>query len=60
MNLPIMKEKIATPKRSIMEHTSLSTLVFGTKSPKPQVDRDVIAKYTEIIQTLAGLIRCKL
>ena len=51
---------MATPNSSIMEQTSLSTLVLGTKSPKPQVERDVIAKYTEIMHTLAGLIRCRL
>ena len=44
MNLPMINEKIATPNKSIIEQTRRSTFVLGTKSPKPHVDKEVIAK----------------
>lgn len=58
MNLPMMKEKMATPNSSIIEQTSRSTLVLGKKSPNPTVDSEVIAKYTDMMHTFVGLIRC--
>jgi len=44
MKLPIIYENIATPKRSITEHIILSSSLYGRKSPKPTVDKDVNEK----------------
>ena len=38
-----------TPNKSIEALISLSWSLLGQKSPNPTVDRDVKAKYTEII-----------
>ena len=50
MKLVMTKENRATPKRRIMDQTTLSALEIGEKSPKPIVERVVIAKYTHLIK----------
>jgi hypothetical protein len=44
MKIPIINEKIATPNKSKNATNILSTLLFGLKSPKPTVDKDVNEK----------------
>ena len=43
MKIPIMYEKMATPKRRMKEQTTLSESLLGLKSPNPTVDKEVNA-----------------
>ena len=37
--MPIIYEKIATPKSNMKEQKTLSELLLGLRSPKPTVDK---------------------
>lgn len=45
----MIKEKTVTPNIKIMEAMILSDELTGVKSPKPMVERVVIAKYQTLI-----------
>ena len=54
MNSVMMAEKMETPKSKMKLPNSLSASLFGTKSPRPTVERLVNVKYVSIIYMSKG------